>query len=241
MDRPAARREGGAAPQNVAPDAPVAGDAARRAANTEWRAARIEAMAAVVLAIAAVATAWSAYQSTRWNGQMAEAYNEAGALRTESVRSTNEATQRIDVAVTLTASWVSAVLTNNQELADVLRARMPGPLTEAMNRWLGDWQFGQPLPAGDPFNDGGYVAPETAQAAALEKQAEARFHDGRDANQYSDNYVLTGVVFALALFFAGISSQFTRQEHALRLVYSATVLLAVGMLLLLLQPKSIGI
>ena len=46
-------------------------------------ASRFETLVAIVLAMAAVATAWSAYQSTRWNGEMAQEYNEAGALRSQ--------------------------------------------------------------------------------------------------------------------------------------------------------------
>ena len=204
-------------------------------------AGRYETLGTIVLALAAVATAWSAYQSTRWNGEMAGDYNEAGAYRTESVRASNEANERIAVAVTLSADWLGAELTGNRLLADALRSRMPPDLAAAMARWLGDWQPGQPIPDGSPFSEGGYIAPEIERAIALESQAEATFAEGRKSNQYSDNYVLTGVVFALALFFAGVASRFGRPEHAVRMVYAASVLLTLGCLLLIIQPKSIGI
>jgi len=202
---------------------------------------RFETLVAIVLALAAVATAWSAYQSTRWNGEMAEEYNEAGALRTESVRISNEGNERTSVAVTLTADWLTAELDGNRVVADALRARMPQDLDSAMDRWLGSWQPGQPVPPGGPFIEGDYTAPEVEQAAALEKQAEAMFAKGRNANQYSDNYVLTGVVFALSLFFAGVASRFGHPRNAVRMVYAAAVLLAFGVVLLLIQPMSVGI
>lgn len=204
-------------------------------------AGRFETLGTIVLALAAVATAWSAYQSTRWNGEMAENYNEAGAYRTESVRASNEANERTAVAVTLSADWLTAELNGNRPLADALRTRMPPDLAGAMNKWLGAWQPGQPIPPGGPFSEGGYVAPETEQSVAMERRAEATFADGRKANQYSDNYVLTGVVFALALFFAGVASRFGHPRNAVRTVYAASALLALGCLLLLVQPKSIGI
>lgn len=204
-------------------------------------AGRTETLAAIVLSIAAVATAWSAYQSTRWNGDQAGSYTEAGAYRSESLRASAEADERTGVAVTLTADWLSAELSGEQELADALRARMPPDLEVAMQRWLGDWQRGEPIPPGEPFTTGGYAAPETEQALALERQAEEAFNRGRDANQYSDNYVLTGVVFALALFFAGVASRFGHPKNAIRMVYAATVLVTIGCLLLIVQPKDIGI
>jgi hypothetical protein len=67
------------------------------------------------------------------------------------------------------------------------------------------------------------------------------FGKGRSANQYSDNYVLTGVVFALSLFFAGVASRFGHPRNAVRMVYAAAGLLALGVVLLLIQPKSVGI
>ena len=204
-------------------------------------ASRFETLVAIVLALAAVATAWSAYQSTRWNGEMAQEYNEAGALRTESVRVSNEGNERTAVAVTLTADWLIAELGGNRDVADALRTRMPPDLDSAMDRWLATWQPGQPVPPGSPFIEGSYAAPETEQAAELEKKAEAMFTRGRNANQYSDNYVLTGVVFALSLFFAGVASRFGHPRNAVRMVYAAAVLLALGVVLLLIQPKSVGI
>jgi hypothetical protein len=239
MGKRASFSETSTGPKQAAETAPT--EAANTVARDEKKAAHIELVAAIVLSVAAVATAWSAYQSTRWSGEMASSYNEAGAFRTESVRATNQATQQINVAVTLSADWATAELTGDRELADVLRVRMPAPLAEAMNRWLGDWQPGQPLPPGDPFNEGGYASPETIRAAELERQAEATFHEGRNANQHSDNYVLTGVVFALALFFAGMSSRFNHQGHGLRIVYGAACLLAVGLVLLLVEPKNVSI
>jgi len=204
-------------------------------------AGRTETLATIVLALAAVATAWSAYQSTRWNGEMSEDYNQAGAYRTESVRASNEANEQTAVAVTLTADWLTAELSGNRDLADALRVRMPPNLDAAMTRWLGAWQPGQPLPPGDPFTQGGYTTPETDRAAVLERQAEATFAEGRDANQYSDNYVLTGVVFAMGLFFAGVASRFSHPSNAVRMVYAAAIMLAIGCVLLLVQPKDVGI
>jgi tetrahydromethanopterin S-methyltransferase subunit E len=207
----------------------------------EKLAGRMETLAAIVLSLAAVATAWSAYQSTRWNGDQASNYTQAGAYRTESIRASNEADERTGVAVTLTADWLSAELIGDRVLADALRARMPPDLDTAMQRWLGAWQPGQPVPPGDPFTTGGYTAPESEQTLALERQAEETFAQGRDANQYSDNYVLTGVVFALALFFSGVASRFGHPRNAIRMVYAAAVLLAIGCVLLLVQPKDVGI
>jgi hypothetical protein len=204
-------------------------------------AARFETLAAAVLALAAVATAWSAYQSTRWNGDQAANYTQAGAYRTESVRVSNESDERTGVAVTLAADWLSAEISGNYVLADALRVRMPAELDAAMERWLAGWERGEAIPAGDPFTTGGFTTPESVRAAELEASAEAAFERGRQANQYSDNYVLTGVVFALSLFFAGVASRFGHPKNAVRMVYLAVACLIAGCILLLIQPKDVGI
>jgi len=199
----------------------------------------IETLAALVLSIAAVATAWSAYQSTRWSGIMATSFNEAGALRSESVRASNEAGVQTQVDVTIAADWLWATLDGEDLVAVELRKRMSPELDEAMKLWLGDWQADQPLPDGGPFEDD-YVLPTLIQSQELEARAEEQFAAARSANQRSDNYVLTGVLFALALFFAGISSRVSAPRMT-QMVYAASALMAIGILLLVLQPKSFGI
>lgn len=203
--------------------------------------ARIDTLAALVLSIAAVATAWSAYQSARWNGVMAGEYNRASAARTESVRADTAAGQATIVDITLAADWANAQLSRNQELADDLRDRMSPQLTDAMNSWLADWQPGMPLPQGSPFSAGRYTAPGRDRAVELENQAAATYANGSAANQRSDNYVLTGVLFALSLFFAGISSRVRGEHNMARLVYAATALAVIGLLLLGLQPKTVSV
>jgi hypothetical protein len=202
---------------------------------------RVDTLAALVLSIAAVATAWSAYQSSRWSGIMAGDYNQASALRSESVRADTAAGQAMVIDVTLASDWANAQLNGQQELADDLRVRMTPQLSAAMNSWLAGWVPGAVLPQGSPFSDGRYVAPGREHAAQLEQQATTTFKAGSKANQRSDNYVLTGVLFALALFFAGISSQMQREAHSRRLVYAASFIMFTGLLLLVLQPKSFSI
>ncbi|MGE0687082.1 MAG: hypothetical protein AB7P33_10075 [Dehalococcoidia bacterium] len=212
-----------------------------RGGGAEKAHSHIDTLVALVLSIAAVATAWSAYQSTRWSGIMAGDYNRAAALRTQAVQENTAAGQTMIIDVTLASDWATAQLSGNQPLADALRGRMPGQLASAMDAWLSGWQSGQPLPPGSPFTDQRYVAPGRDQAAELDDQASRTFAHGALANQRSDNYVLTGVLFALALFFAGISSQIESERHTRRIVYASAVLMVAGIILLVLQPKSFSI
>ena len=216
-------------------------DAGAQAGASTLHSTFFETLATMVLAVAAVATAWSAYQSSRWNGIMATEFNEAGALRAESVRASTAAGQRQVVDVTLVADWLYATISGDDAVARELRARMPPELDVAMTAWLGDWQTEQPLPEGHPFSEGRYQAPGVAEAQELERRAEATFKQGRDANQRSDNYVLTGVLFALTLFFAAMTGKFGTVNHARGMVTASVCLMVIGVVLLIIQPKNVGV
>jgi hypothetical protein len=202
---------------------------------------RLETFAAIVLGIAALATAWTAYQATRWGGEMSTEFNEASSLRAESVRLTTAAGQQSAVDVTIAADWLMAAVTGNEALANELRGRMSPELADAMNDWLDGWRFGDPLPPGEAFETGQYRPELADEAEDLQRQAESKFTDGQHANQNSDNYVLTGVLLALTLFFAGIATRFESPKHAQALVLAGGALVAVAILLLLVQPKSLGV
>src|SRR5919106_72501 len=81
---------------------------------------RLETIAAIVLGIAALATAWTAYQATRWGGEMSTEFNEASSLRAESVRLTTAAGQQSAVDVQIAADWLMAAVTENEALANEL-------------------------------------------------------------------------------------------------------------------------
>ena len=58
-----------------------------------------EVVATIVLAIATLATAWSGYQAARWGGVQSTSYSQAAALRTESVRTSNQAGQLAQIDI----------------------------------------------------------------------------------------------------------------------------------------------
>jgi hypothetical protein len=66
----------------------------------------------------------------------------------------------------------------------------------------------------------------TAEADQLEETAASGSDDAKDANQTADNYMLAVVLFASALFFAGISTklQAPRTRAAILALGSGTVI-----------------
>jgi uncharacterized membrane protein len=79
-----------------------------------------------------------------------------------------------------------------------------------------------------------YILPEQVAAEEMDQVAFEKFTKAGQADEYADNYVLLTVIFAMVLFFSGISGKFQwRVIDALVLAFGVIVLL--GGLVLLVQ------
>ena len=83
---------------------------------------RLELVAAVLLAIATVATAWSGYQSTRWNGEQSKAAARTNALRIDSTKAAGLANTQTEVDVATFTQWINAYAQRQTRLTTTLKA-----------------------------------------------------------------------------------------------------------------------
>jgi len=199
----------------------------------------VEILAATVLAFATIASAWSAYQATRWGGVQAEAYAQAGAVRAESIRASDLADADLTVDVEYFAIWLDEAGQGGDEQVLALLERAFRPEFEvAFEAWLAtDPLVNQDGPA-TPFEMEEYVVDAEEQAEELRSEAEAAAAVAVDANQTGDNYVLTTVLFASVLFFAGISTKFSERWVRITLVILGFLAFLAGAVLLLTYPVS---
>jgi len=178
------------------------------------RASRVEIVAAVLLASAAVATAWSSYQASRWTGEQAKAFASANAARVESTRASDLANAQSEIDVTTFSQWVDAYLQGNDEIAAFYERRFREEFRPAFHAWLRTDPFDDRSAPDSPFAMSEYVLAASAQADALDAEAETTAARARDDVQRATNYVLGVVLFAVSLFFAGISTKLT--NHRIR-------------------------
>jgi hypothetical protein len=168
---------------------------------------RVELVATVLLAVATVATAWSGYQSTRWNGEQAVAGGRANALRIESARAAGLANAQTEIDVATFTQWVDAYTLDHRDLADFYFKRFREEFKPAVDAWIAT----RPLKSADapptPFAMPEYKLQARADADRLEAQAEVFAGLVRRNIQRASNYVLAVVLFASALFFAGMSTK----------------------------------
>ena len=176
-------------------------DAQRR----DW----VEIAATVLLAFAAVATAWSSYQATRWNGEQAKTSGKVNKTRIEAARAADLANAQEQVDVATFMQWVDSYARGEDELVSFYRTRFRPEFKPAFNAWLATKPLktkGAPL---TPFAMPQYRLAAKTEAARLDQRAEELSAQVRRNIQRASNYVLGVVLFAVALFFAWMSTKLT--------------------------------
>jgi hypothetical protein len=179
----------------------MAGD--RSEARRDW----VELGAMLLLALAAVATAWSSYQANRWNGEQVKASARTNAIRIEAARASSLANAQQEVDVATFTQWVDAQARGENELVEFYVKRFRPEFKRAFDAWIATDPLedeGAPL---TPFAMEEYRLAERESAERLDAAAEASSATVRRNIQRSSNYVLGVVLFAVALFFAGMSTK----------------------------------
>lgn len=167
----------------------------------------LEIGATVLLAFAAVATAWSSYQAARWNGEQAKAASAANKARIQAARASGRANAETQVDVATFSQWVDAYARKESFLADFYFKRFRREFKPAVNAWLATKPLRNPSAPLTPFAMPEYRLASTAEAERLDTRAEELAAQVRRNIQRSTNYVLGVVLFAVALFFAGMSAK----------------------------------
>jgi hypothetical protein len=220
---------------------------------------RVELLITVVLAVASVLIAWAALQSAKWSGEQAIHFSEAGANRTESTRFDNRATSLILLDTQTFLQWGQAVQTEAILAAESGVERSDPTNFDPANPTLSGYFFslfreefrlrvvvwleggGASNPAGSspflPFQD--YIdesVPAAAESARLAEVAEERSALARVDNQNSDDYVITVVILATVLFFAGVSNKMKSRPNQNLMVFLTLAMMTWGIVRLATLP-----
>jgi hypothetical protein len=169
-----------------------------------------EVLVTALLVIAALATSWSSYQATRWNGEQAKAASRTSAIRIDAARAQGlaEAQSQVDVATFI--AWVDADRTGDPQLAEFYQDRFRDEFVPAFDAWMATDPFVSSDAPPTPFAMDEYQLAARDEAKKYDAAAEASAAEVRRDIQRASNYVLTVVLYATVLFFAGMS---TRIKH----------------------------
>lgn len=202
---------------------------------------RVELVATVLLALAAVATAWSSYQANRWNGEQVKASSRTNAIRIEAARAQGLAEAQKQVDVMTFTQWVDAYAHDETELADFYFRRFRAEFKPAVDAWIATRPRKNPDAPLTPFAMPQYRLAAEAEAERLDAEAEISAATVRQNIQRSSNYVLGVVLFAVSLFFAGMSTKLADARLRMVLVACGCVLFLGTTVWIATSPISIGV
>ncbi|MGH1563222.1 hypothetical protein [Mumia sp. DW29H23] len=195
----------------------------------------------VLLVVAAVATSWSSYQAARWHGEQAEAASRTSAIRFEAAREQGlaEAQNEIDVATFI--AWVDADRGGERDLAAFYEARFRPEFRPAFEAWKATDPFTDRTAPPTPFAMPEYAVAASTKADQLDREAEASAAEVREDIQRASNYVLTVVLYAVALFFAGMSTKIGSRRLQTVMIAAGYVVLVGAIAWIATFPVSISI
>jgi hypothetical protein len=226
-------------PEPAPEEVPAHGFAAT--AREAWHDERIEIVSAILLALATVLSAWGAYQATRWSGEQANSYAESSSYRADSNRHGTVASRQIQIDVETFIAWADAKAQHDDALAEFYVARFRPEFLPAFDHWrLGLDKDAAGLPSGTPFEEASYVVAEQVTSNELYAKADAALAKAQLDNQISDNFVLTAVLFASVLFFAGMAARFRPQWIRWTMLGVAMVVFGLGLVVEFLLPQNVG-
>ncbi|MEV0843167.1 hypothetical protein AB0I55_26950 [Actinocatenispora sera] len=187
------------------------------------RHSRFDLVVALFMALAAVGTAWAGFESAKWSGVQANSYASAGADRAEASRAQTLASQQRTIDVVSFTAWLNALnaeivadpsvrphgsyTPNANAVSGFLFERFRPEFKPAVRAWLDTHPLVNPDAPATPFDLPQYRLAADQRSQQLVERAEKLAARARTANQRSDNYVLTAVVFATVLFFSGMATK----------------------------------
>ena len=202
---------------------------------------RLELMATLLLAIATVATAWSGYQSTRWNGEQSKATARSTSLRIASAKAAGLANTQTEVDVATFTQWVNAYAQKQTELTDFYFKRFRKEFRPAVTAWIATKPLENTAAPLTPFAMPQYRLAARAESDRLDAQAELSTARARQSVQRASNYVLGVVLFASALFFAGMSTKLTAPRLRIAMLAIGSVVFFVTAVWIATSPVSIAV
>jgi hypothetical protein len=200
-----------------------------------------ELFATILLALAAVGTAWSSYQATRWNGEQALAASRTNAVRIAANRADTLANDQTQVDVATFIAWTGADRRGERQLADFYVSRFRPEFRTAFDAWIATRPFANPNAPPTPLAMPEYQVAARQDAAHLDDAAEAGAAEVRRDIQRASNYVLTVVLYAVALFFAGMSTRLGNRRLRIALIVCGYVVLVAAVAWVATFPVSLKI
>jgi hypothetical protein len=185
----------------------------------------LEVLAVALLGVATVGSAWCGYQASRWNSEESDLARASATLQVEAARQFGLATQVVSYDTNTISQYANAAAVDNTRLMQFYRETLIRPeFLPILDRWQ------QEVAAGSSpenlLDDQDYVNAQLAQYRETQTRAEALSVEAQEAGAEADDYVLTTLILASALFFAGLTTSFRVRFARLMLLGGSSLLIA---------------
>jgi hypothetical protein len=182
----------------------------------------LEIIAVLLLGVTTIGTAWCGYQASQWNGAQTDLARMSSDERVEASRLFGLATQKVAYDAGVIASYAQAVQSGNTALAQFYRTTLVRPqFVPLLEQWESQARAG-----GTPtslFEDPDYLNSQFGDYQAATARSDELTTASQAASATADAYVITTILLAVALFFAGVTGSFRYRPARVLLL-----LLAVG-------------
>lgn len=181
-----------------------------------------------MLAIVAVATAWSGYQTARWDGRQAHSYGLSTKYRALSNKAATRSGQEQLYDANTFSFWLQATGQGDREEAALFERRFRPEYRPAFAAWLKTNPFHNPKAPPGPIFMPQYHNAMGAKAQAYDALASHAFDEGTKGRERGDKYLRNTVLLATVLFLTALAQKF--KVHAVRasLLGVSAVLLAIA-------------
>ena len=172
-------------------------------AGRNWQ----ELIVTVLLVVAALATSWSSYQATRWNGEQAAASGRTNGIRILAARADGLARSQTQVDVATFIAWADADQQGEKKVADFYVDRFRPEFQPAFDAWMADPTPDERRRTAHAVRHGRVPGRREGRGREARRRGRGVGRRGATDIQRSSNYVLTVVLYAVVLFFAGMSTR----------------------------------
>jgi uncharacterized membrane protein len=186
----------------------------------------VEVIEAILLALVAITTAWSGYQSARWDSVQSELYGRSSRLRVEGQALEIEANQTKQYNSSTVVEWVKAEAHGETKLADFFERRLLPEFQPVFRAWKKTDPLHNPNAPAGPALMPEYRDARGEQAAKKNQEATDLFDRGTRARETADEYVRATVFLATVLLLIAIAQRF--HSHRIRVVLATIALLMLS-------------
>lgn len=198
---------------------------------------RMEILEAFLLAIVAVATAWSGFQSAKWDGRSAERYAQSAVYRVDGDEEETLGGQQRLQDVSTFNSWLQAKTTGDEPMRKLLERRFSTEYEKAFKAWLLTDPLSDPNAPPGPAHMPDYENHLSAKGNETKRLADEAFEDGKHSREVGEDYVRLTVFLATVLFLIAISQRFRQVSVQLALLGLAVMATIAILAILISYPR----